>query len=207
MAVPDVADHGLHRRCDQVTPGPPPQESPGQAVGPDEFRRIQGSPDQAVGSDEFRRILAHAPSSVVVVTGSGADGPAGLSVGSFVSVSLDPPLIGFFVGKTSSSWPTVRATGRFCVNVLAADQTEVSRRFAVKGGDKFADIAWSYGTAGLPVIDNCVAWIGCRLEREIETGDHVLVLGRVLDLKMARDAHALIFHRGSYTSTGGFPPI
>jgi flavin reductase (DIM6/NTAB) family NADH-FMN oxidoreductase RutF len=126
----------------------------------------------------------------------------GLSVGSFVSVSLDPPLIGFFAAKTSSSWPAVRATGRFCVNVLAADQTEVSRKFAVKGGDKFAGIGWSYRMAGLPVIDNCVAWIGCSLEREIETGDHVLVLGRVLDLEIARDAHALVFHRGSYSSTG-----
>lgn len=178
MIMPEVSGHGA------PTPG------------------AEDSPDQMIQSGEFRRILAHAPSSVVVVTGSGADGPVGLSVGSFVSVSLDPPLIGFFAAKTSSSWPTVRATGRFCVNVLAADQTEVSKKFAVKGGNKFAGIGWSYRTAGLPVIDDCVAWIDCRLEREIETGDHVLVLGRVLNLKITRDAHALIFHRGSYTSTG-----
>jgi flavin reductase (DIM6/NTAB) family NADH-FMN oxidoreductase RutF len=161
----------------------------------------RGPAQHDVDPDRFRAILGHAPSAVVIVTGFGPGGPVGMSVGSFVSVSLDPPLVGFFPAKTSTSWPRIRATGRFCINLLADDQTDVSRRFAVKGGDKFDGVGWSHGVSGSPVIDDCVAWIDCDVEQELDTGDHVLVLGRVLDLNVARDAHALVFHQGTYTST------
>lgn len=160
--------------------------------------------DGGITPERFRSVLAHAPSAVTVVTGMGPDGPVGLSVGSFVSVSLDPPLVGFFPAKTSTSWPTVRAAGTFCVNLLADDQAELSMKFAVRGGDKFDGVAWACGAAGTPVLDGCVAWIQCALERELEAGDHTLVLGRVLDLTVQRDAHALVFHRSAYTSTA--PP-
>jgi 3-hydroxy-9,10-secoandrosta-1,3,5(10)-triene-9,17-dione monooxygenase reductase component len=158
-------------------------------------------PAGGVAPEQFRSVLAHAPSAVAVVTGMGPDGPVGLAVGSFVSVSLDPPLIGFFPARTSTSWPTVRAAGVFCVNLLAEDQTDLSAKFAVRGGDKFDGVAWTSSVAGTPVLDGCLVWIQCILEREVETGDHTLVLGRVLELTVARDAHALVFHRGAYTST------
>jgi 3-hydroxy-9,10-secoandrosta-1,3,5(10)-triene-9,17-dione monooxygenase reductase component len=157
--------------------------------------------DEVTEPARFREIMAHTPSAVTVVTGAGPDGPVGLAVGSFVSVSLEPPLIGFFPSKTSSSWPRMRNAPGFCVNVLADDQIDISRRFARSGGDKFADIPWRAGRNGAPVLGGCLAWLDCELEQEIETGDHTLVLGRVLDLGVARDAHALVFHRGSYTST------
>lgn len=173
-----------------------PRRSSGLAGEP----RHSGA-QRTVDPDRFRTILGHAPSAVVIVTGFGPDGPVGLSVGSFVSVSLDPPLVGFFPAKTSTSWPSIRATGRFCINVLADDQTDISRKFAVKGGDKFDGVRWSHGVSGSPVIDNCVAWIDCDVEQELDTGDHMLVLGRVLDLDVARDAHPLVFHQGTYTST------
>jgi flavin reductase (DIM6/NTAB) family NADH-FMN oxidoreductase RutF len=151
----------------------------------------------------FRSIMAHAPSAVVIVTGLTPDGPVGLCVGSFVSVSLDPPLIGFFPAKTSTSWPAIRATGRFCVNLLADDQEDMSQRFAASGGDRFAGVGWTPGKGGTPVLNGCVAWVECDLAQEIDTGDHTLVLGRVLDLNVAREAHALVFHRNAYTSTAG----
>jgi 3-hydroxy-9,10-secoandrosta-1,3,5(10)-triene-9,17-dione monooxygenase reductase component len=187
----------------------PPFDAPGGGSPVSRPGRDQGlvsepqrsAPQRTVDPDRFRTILGHAPSAVVIVTGFGPDGPVGLSVGSFVSVSLDPPLVGFFPAKTSTSWPSIRATGRFCINVLAEDQTDISRKFAVKGGDKFDGVRWSHGVSGSPVIDNCVAWIDCDVEQELDTGDHMLVLGRVLDLDVARDAHPLVFHQGTYTST------
>lgn len=152
-------------------------------------------------AERFRQVLGHVPTPVVIVTSTGEDGPAAMAIGSFVSVSLDPLLVGFFPAKTSSSWPLIRAVGRFCINVLADDQAELSGAFATRGGDKFAGIAWKPGASGAPVLDDCVAWTECELESEIDAGDHLLALGKVTGLDVARDAHALVFHRGNYTST------
>ncbi|MDQ6697355.1 MAG: flavin reductase family protein [Actinomycetota bacterium] len=154
-----------------------------------------------VTPQRFREVLGHVPTPVVVVTAAGPQGPVGLAIGSFVSVSLEPLLVGFFPAKTSSSWPIIRDAGRFCVNVLADDQTSLSQTFAARGGDKFESVSWRPGPSGAPVLEQCVVWIECDLDAEIDAGDHLLVLGRVTGLDLARDAHALVFHRGDYTST------
>ncbi len=154
-----------------------------------------------VSPERYRTTIGHVPTAVVVVTAAGPAGPLGLAIGSFVSVSLDPLLVGFFPAKTSSSWPAIRDVARFCINVLADDQISVSQTFAARGGDKFAAIDWQPGPSEAPILDGCVAWIDCELDTEIDTGDHVLVLGRVKALELGRDAHALVFHRGDYTST------
>lgn len=149
----------------------------------------------------FRSVLGHVPTPVVVVTAAGDDGPLGLAIGSFTSVSLDPLLVGFFPARTSTSWAAMRGIGTFCVNVLADDQIDVSRVFASRGRDRFAAVDWHPAPSGAPVLDGAVAWIDCALDAELDTGDHLLVLGRVTALEVARDAHALVFHRGDYTST------
>lgn len=154
-----------------------------------------------VTPERFREVLGHVPTAVVIVTADGSGGPVAMAIGSFVSVSLDPLLVGFLPAKTSSSWPAIRQAGHFCVNVLADDQRHLSGTFASKGGDKFAGVKWQPGPSGSPVLDGCVAWIDCDIEREIDAGDHLLVLGKVTALEVAREAHALVFHRGDYTST------
>ena len=109
---------------------------------------------------KFRQVLGHYPTGVVVVTAMPADGePAGLAIGSFTSVSLDPPLVAFFPDKSSSSWPRIESAGTFCVNILGEDQEDVCRVFAMKGTDKFASIGWRPGRTGAPVINDVVAWI------------------------------------------------
>ncbi len=151
--------------------------------------------------DLFRSVLGHVPTPVVVVTAMGPDGPLGLAIGSFTSVSLDPPLVGFFPARTSGSWAAMRTAGAFCVNVLADDQGDVCRTFATRGADRFAAVPWTPAPSGAPILTGGVAWIDCALEAELDAGDHVLVLGRVTALEPGRDAHALVFHRGDYTST------
>ena len=153
--------------------------------------------------ERFREVLGHVPTPVVIVTAAGTSerGPAAMAIGSFVSVSLDPLLVGFFPAKSSSSWPLIRDAGRFCINVLADDQAHLSQGFATRGVDKFTGVAWKAGESGAPVLDDCVAWIECDLDSEVDAGDHLLILGRVTGLDLARDAHALVFHRGDYTST------
>lgn len=147
----------------------------------------------------FRHVLSHVPTGVVVVTGADDGGPAGLAVGSFTSISLQPPLVGFFCDRASTSWPLVRETGGFCVNVLADHQSELSARFARKGGKKFAGLPYSLSPhTGSPVLDGVLAWIDCEIEREVELGDHTLVVGATLELAVAEAGRPLVFFRGGY---------
>jgi 3-hydroxy-9,10-secoandrosta-1,3,5(10)-triene-9,17-dione monooxygenase reductase component len=152
----------------------------------------------SVDEAKFRQVLGHYPTGVVVVTADGEEGPAGLAIGSFTSVSLEPPLVAFFPDKHSSSWPKIEAAGVFCVNVLGEDQEDICRIFATKGADKFASIGWRPGRSGAPVINDVIAWIECSIERVDDAGDHWFVLGRVLDLDVGHAGGPLLFFRGGY---------
>jgi flavin reductase (DIM6/NTAB) family NADH-FMN oxidoreductase RutF len=135
---------------------------------------------------------------VAVVTAQGPDGPAGMAVQSFASLSLDPPYITFSPARTSRSWPLIRAAGRLAVNVLAADQCDLSRCFATSGGDKFAGIAWQPGHNGAPVLDGVLACFEADIEEELPGGDHTIVIGRVTRARSLRDADPLLYFRRTY---------
>ncbi len=142
---------------------------------------------RAADADWFRRVLGQYPTGVSVVTGIAPDGAAaGLAVGSFTSVSLDPPLVAFMPGVGSSSWPKIAPARKFCVNILAADQESVCRAFASKAADKFADLSWRPAPSGAPILDGAVAWVDCDVEVVHEAGDHLIVIGRVRDLDIER---------------------
>ncbi|MCA1721232.1 MAG: flavin reductase family protein, partial [Actinobacteria bacterium] len=98
---------------------------------------------------------------------------------------------------TSRSWPLIRQTGRFVVNVLAADQEELCRRFADRGADKFADVAWSE-TAWGPVLDGVLATVRCDVEAVHPAGDHDVVIGHVRELVPHRESGPLVFFRGAF---------
>lgn len=153
----------------------------------------------------FREVLGQYPTGVVVVTAiAGSGDPLGMTVGSFTSVSLDPPLVAFMPSKTSSSWHALRETGdRYCINVLSADQEVIGRNIAVRKSDKFSDIEWRVSDKGNPLIDGAVAHIDCRVEAIHDAGDHEIVVARVEDLGMHNSAYPLLFFRGGY---GSFMP-
>lgn len=164
---------------------------------------------KALANFQFRTILGHYPTGVVVVTAlDGAENPIGMTVGSFTSVSLDPPLIGFLPTRDSRSFGRLRGATSFCVNVLAADQEWLCRRFATsaKGpvDDRWAGVAWSASPSGAPVLDRVVAWIDCTLASITEAGDHFFVLGRVEELQVVRPVQPLLFFQGGY---GRFVPL
>ena len=131
------------------------------------------------------------------------DRPIGLAVNSFTSVSLRPPLIAFCVSRTSTTWPQLRTTGAFCVNVLGEDQEALSRTFATKGLDRFKGLGWRPAPSGAPVLAGILAWVDCVVDAEYEAGDHLLVVGRVLDLGLDHEGRPLVFYRGGY---GRFEP-
>lgn len=158
--------------------------------------------EMVIEAAEFRQVLGYYPTGVSAITAMGADGvPIGMVVGTFSSVSLDPPLVGFLPDKNSSTWPRLEAAGRFCVNVLASDQQGVCRQLASKGPDKFAEVEYTVSDHNLPVIAGALATIECALHSVTDAGDHFFVLGRVLRLEAARDADPMLFFRGRY---GGF---
>jgi len=159
----------------------------------------------SIDSAQFRQVLGSYPTGVSVVTATGADGkPVGMVVGTFTSVSLDPPLVGFLPDKKSSSWPQIEAAGHFCVNVLASDQQEVCRQVSAKGPEKFVGVEYALSQHNLPIIANSIAVIECSLHSVVEAGDHWIVLGNVLALEVTRDEDPMLFHRGRY---GGFAEL
>ena len=154
---------------------------------------------QAAGR-RFRRVLGQFPTGVVLVTAATAEGPTGMAVNSFTSVSLDPPLVSFCAAHSSSTWPRIRAAGAFAVNVLGEHHAEVSRRFARQGADRFAGLGHRPGATGAPVLHGVAAHLDCRLHAVHDAGDHVIVLGRVVDLDADDGVRPLVFHGGDYCS-------
>lgn len=154
--------------------------------------------EPAFDSARFRQVLGHFPTGVCVVAGFHDDAPVGLAIGSFFSVSLDPPLVGFCAGKASSTWPKLRDAGHYCISILADDQEDVSRVFASKSADKFAGLGWDRSPLGSPRIAGALAWIDCRLQDVHDGGDHAIAIGAVHDLHVEQEGAPLVFYRGGY---------
>jgi 3-hydroxy-9,10-secoandrosta-1,3,5(10)-triene-9,17-dione monooxygenase reductase component len=160
-----------------------------------------GTP-RIVDPELMREVLGHFASGVTVVTAVTGEGPIGFTCQSFSSLSLDPPLVAFAPARTSTTWPRLRDAGRFCVNVLAEEQSGLSRQFARSGTDKFAGVSWAPSPYGSPVLDGVVAWIDATLEAEHDGGDHTIAVARVLDLGADASRTPLLFHRGAYGLQG-----
>lgn len=156
-----------------------------------------------VDGDRLRHVLGHFCTGVTVITAFDGADAHGFACQSVTSLSLDPPLVSFCPAKTSSSWPKMRDAGRLLINVLAHDQLELCRGFAVSGGDKFAGVDWTPGGNGAPMLPGTLAAIEIDLELEHDAGDHTIVIGRVTELDVHRDTDPLLFYRGGF---GSFRP-
>lgn len=154
----------------------------------------------------FRQVLGQYPTGVAIVTAMSRSGePLGMTVGSFSSVSLDPPLVAFMPDKNSNSWRAIQDSGdSFCVNLLGADQENICRSVAVRKENKFANIGWRKSRQGNPIIVDSVAYIDCTIEAVHDAGDHNIVIGRVQDLAVENASYPLLFFRGGY---GSFRPL
>lgn len=165
-------------------------------------------PAGAFDAARFRNVLGHFPTGVTVVTGMSGDSPVGSTIGSFTSVSLDPPLVGFLPMVTSDTWAQLEPSGAFCVNVLSRHQADLCWKFAKSGNEagRFDGVDWRPAPSGSPILARAVAWIDCTVEQVYEMGDHYFVLGRVVALDADPDGdgdgpHPLLFFRGAL---GGF---
>jgi 3-hydroxy-9,10-secoandrosta-1,3,5(10)-triene-9,17-dione monooxygenase reductase component len=171
--------------------------------------RCVGEDERApVDQTEFRRVLGSFATGVTVITAPAAadeSGPAGFACQSFSSLSLDPPLVAFMVGRTSTTWPRIARAGIFCVNVLAAGQGELCRAFARSGTDKFANVTHDPAPAsGSPRLAGAAAWIDCTIHAVRTGGDHLIVVGRVETLGTSEpDEAPLLFHKGRFLQAPG----
>lgn len=149
----------------------------------------------------MRSVLGRFCTGVVIVTAEHDGEPAGFTAQSFTSLSLDPPLVSVCVAATSSTYPRLRAAGRFCVNVLGEQQEDLSGRFASRQANRFEGVDHRPAPAtGSPILEGALAWIDCELVAEHEAGDHVIVVAQVLDLGAPeRGPRPLLFYRGAYS--------
>ena len=154
---------------------------------------------------DLRRAFGNFATGVTIVTTLDAQGnPCGFTANSFTSVSIDPPLLLVSIAKSAFGCEVFTASSGFAVNILARDQRELSNRFAAAGTDKFAGLDWLSKESGSPLIDGVVAWFDCSHHQQVDAGDHIILIGQVLDY--AYNTHTpLGFCRGAYVSFGLTP--
>jgi flavin reductase (DIM6/NTAB) family NADH-FMN oxidoreductase RutF len=153
---------------------------------------------------KYRDTMARFASGITVVSGWHEDTPIGFTCQSFHSVSLDPPLVSISVMTSSTTYPRIRESGAFAVNVLADGQQSVSDRFARSGTDKWSGVSWSPSPRGLPVIDGVLVWLDCEIREEHPAGDHIIVVGEVLTFGTPEvdELDPLIFYDKNYRRLG-----
>lgn len=150
---------------------------------------------------DFRAALGSFATGVTIVTTLDSNGdPVGVTASSFNSVSLDPPLVLWSLSRSAKSSEVFCTSGHFAIHVLAADQENLSNRFAQSGEDKFANVAWQGGELCSPVLDHYAALFECRTLHQYEGGDHVILVGEVEQFDR-RDVPPLVFHGGQYAET------
>lgn len=150
-------------------------------------------------STEFRAALgAYATGVTVVACLDDGGQPAGLTVNSFSSVSLDPPLILWSLNTRSVSRPAFEAAEHFGVSVLATQQQDLAQRFASKTRRDWSGVAWRAGTTGVPLLDDAAAWFECATLSRQREGDHLIFIGRVKHCERQDDVAPLLFFDGRY---------
>ena len=150
----------------------------------------------AVESAEFRAACAVFATGVTIATVLDAERqPHGLTVSSFVSVSLEPPLISICLGHAVSLIDTFRAASFFGINILAEEQQALSERFSRKGLDRFEGIGWTLGAHEVPLLDGVLAAIECQVDQRIPVGDHDIFVGRMVDTRVCEGAPLIHFSR------------
>lgn len=154
--------------------------------------------DAEFDSSELRRSFGHYPTGVAVITAAGPDGPAGMVVSSFTTVSLRPALVAFCAGHTSTTWPVIADARSCCINVVAASQAELCQKLVTKADPRFETIAWSAAPSGAPIVAGAVGWLDCHIVEVRRAGDHDLVLLEVLAHDAQPDLEPLLFHRSAY---------
>jgi len=158
--------------------------------------------ERKINPRDLRRAFGAFATGVTIITATDDIGvPWGFTANSFTSVSLDPPLALVCLAKTAGSFGVFQTTERFAVNILSEQQRDASVAFASRGADKFSAVTWGVKSTGSPIVEGVVAWLDCITHDLVEAGDHVILIGRVLDYDYNAEP-PLGYCRGAYVSFG-----
>ncbi|GFM88532.1 flavin reductase [Pseudomonas cichorii] len=164
---------------------------------------------EAAGSDprELRNLLGQFATGVTVITTRTADGRnVGMTANSFSSVSLDPPLVLWSISRNAPSLRDYQTCEHFAINVLGADQHDISGRFARPAPDKFAGVVFTYADCGVPLLDGVIATLVCRNVTQYEGGDHLIFIGQIEHYRHGA-GEPLVFHGGQYRIAAEHPGL
>jgi flavin reductase (DIM6/NTAB) family NADH-FMN oxidoreductase RutF len=158
---------------------------------------------------DFRDALGRFATGVAIITSVGSDGYLGATVSSFSSVSLDPPLILFSIGRHSKAFAAWESVDHFAVNILAEEQSALSTQFARAMSDKWSGVQIHKGINGSPLLADALVWLECKSYAKYDGGDHVIIVGEVLALakQSATDARPLVFFGGKYRQLDTGPAL
>jgi flavin reductase (DIM6/NTAB) family NADH-FMN oxidoreductase RutF len=155
-----------------------------------------------IEKNELRRVMGHFATGVTVITTFSKEGKLhGLTANAVSSLSLVPPLMLICVDKKADSYACFEESGVFTVNILADEQEDLSRRFAVSGGEKFEGVAYRRGANGAPILQGSLAHLECKLSASFDGGDHTIYIGEIEEAE-TREAKPLLFFRGGYRAIG-----
>lgn len=156
----------------------------------------------------FRAALGGHPAGVVIVTAHDGDGPLGLTATSFVSISLDPPLVAFAVDSGSSTWQRLQTADALVIHLLSEEQHDLASTFARRGIDRFAaPTAWTTLETGEPLLVDAPAWLRCSVDRVLELGDHHFVVARVCEAFVSEHDRPLLYHRRNFHGLGSLETV
>jgi flavin reductase (DIM6/NTAB) family NADH-FMN oxidoreductase RutF len=156
----------------------------------------------SIDQAEFRRIMGHFASGVTVITACREGACYGITVSSFCSLSLEPPLVLICIDRRNSSHELIPQVGVFAVNILAENGEWLSRHFASREPDKFAKVGYRLGEHGAPLLNDALATIECRLVEQYPGGDHSIFVGEVLNVAAQDDRRPLLYFRSGYHRLG-----
>jgi flavin reductase (DIM6/NTAB) family NADH-FMN oxidoreductase RutF len=162
---------------------------------------MEATQQQQLAKRELRDVLGTFATGVTIVTAwdEGANAPVGVTASSFNSVSLDPPLVLWSVGKQALSADVLTTNERFAIHVLNAEQTDLANRFAKSGTDKFGPTDYARDTNGVPVLPDFASRFDCQLEAVHKGGDHLIIVGRVMSIERG-GGEPLVFHDGGFAT-------
>ncbi|WP_205547742.1 flavin reductase family protein [Leucobacter sp. wl10] len=154
--------------------------------------------DGSIDPMDYRQVFGLLPTGVTAITGTSTEGkPVGFVVGTFQSLSIDPPLAAFSVDKGSSTWPTIRTLENFTANILSTEQLPVCRALSRRGVDKFDGLDYEAGPHGNPRLPGSTAWLDCNVLYEVVAGDHYIIVATITGMEIG-SGEALIFRGGKF---------
>jgi flavin reductase (DIM6/NTAB) family NADH-FMN oxidoreductase RutF len=153
----------------------------------------------SISSNDLRNATGLFPTGVAIVTTApGELAPFGMTVNSFTSLSLDPPLVMWNLQKSSDTFRAWHDADTFAVNILRLEQEDLSNRHASKGKHELEEGDYKSGTTGCPVLKESLTFMECKVHARYEEGDHVIMIGEVVNIESYPEAEPLVFHKGKY---------